>query len=629
MPEDCPLVRMLALLGADPPDWEGAEALLAGARGRCRRALRALLALARGAEEGRKKAEEVAFRDAVLAFWERVLATGLVRESFYTEVLDLARRFVPGAEAGSILVREDDRFVFKALWNHPEALFSVSIPVAESWDAQAPGPGILRPPPEEHLALRALGRTPAIAEVLRVPVTVAGEVALSLNLDAFRPGAFRPEDVQRMELLATTLGLAFGWLKKAEEAEHHAYHDFLTRLPNERFWHEVGGELFARLEPGTEVAVLALDVARLRAVNESMSHAAGDRLLAELARRLKKHLFQGDLLVRMAGDEFAALLLRCDREGAERAVRRLLAATAEPLVLAGRTLRPRVALGVAVGRAGETQLETLWHQAALALRRAREEGSAYAFFDPGREEARRREERTLFALEEALAGEALEVHLQPIWDLVERRFSHAEALLRWREPPSVFVPLAESQGLGPRMDAYVLERAARLARRHRIRVWVNLLPSSLADPAFAEALLGLGEEARLGLEVTEYALVDSRARRHLERFARAGYPLALDDFGTGYASLSLLVELPFTWLKLDRSLIAHFPAPKARRLVAGVAAIARDLGLALVAEGVEDRSLLGALTELGFRYAQGYGLARPGIYPSWPEGLRTGPDAGA
>jgi len=612
---------MLALVGAAPPDWKGAEALLAGARGRCREVLERLFALARAAEEGRAKAEEVAFRDALLELWGRALAAGGIQESFYAEVLTLARRFVPGAEAGSILVREGDRFVFKALWNHPEALFSVKIPVADSWDARDPRPGILRPPPEENPVLRALGRIPALAEVLRVPVTVAGEVALSLNLDAFRPGAFRPEDVRRMELLAATLGLAFGWLKKTEEAEHHAYHDPLTQLPNERFWREVGGELFARLEPGTEVAVLALDVARLRAVNESLSHAAGDRLLVELARRIKTHLFRGDLLVRMAGDEFAALLLRCDREGAERAVRRLLAAASEPVTLAGRTIRPRIAVGAAVGRAGETPLETLWHQAALALKRAKEAGRTFLFFDPGREGARYREERTLLAFEEALAEEALEVHLQPIWDLVEGRFAHAEALLRWNEPPSVFVPMAEGRGLGPQMDAYVLERAARLARRHRVRVWVNLLPSSLADSAFAEALLGLGEEARLGLEVTEYALLEPRARRHLERLAQAGYPIALDDFGTGYASLSLLVELPLAWLKLDRSLVARFPEPKARALVAGVAAIARDLGLSLVAEGVEDRSLLGPLAELGFRYAQGYALARPGLYPSWPQGL--------
>ncbi len=612
---------MLSLLDGPEPDWDAAQTLVEEAEEGCRATLSRLFALARAAERGRRGDEEVAFRDALLELLGQVLAAGGVEEAFYAQVLDLARRFVPGAEAGSILVREGDRFVFKALWNHPEALYAVSIPVAESWDAADDRPGVLRPPPEENPVLKELGRTPALAEVLRVPVVVAGEVALSLNLDAFRPGAFREEDVRRMRLLAATLGLAFGWLKKAEEAEHHAYHDPLTQLPNERFWNEVGEEVFARLEPGTPVAVLALDVARLRTVNESLSHAAGDRLLVELARRLRTHLFRGDLLARMAGDEFAALLLRCDREGAERAVRRLQAAAGEPVAYLGQTLRPRLVVGVALGRAGEGGLAGLWNQAALALRRAKAAGRPYAFFDPAREGEVQREERLVTELERGMAEGALAVHLQPIWDLGEGRFVEAEALVRWSEPPSRFVPLLEQRGLGPRLDGYVLERADELARRHRVRVWVNLLPSSLADPAFAERLEELAAADRLGLEVTEYALLEPRARRHLERLARAGYPVALDDFGTGYASLALLVELPLARLKLDRSLIARFAEPRARALVAGVAALARDLGLALVAEGVEDRALLGPLVELGFRYAQGFALARPGDYPNWPRDL--------
>jgi len=271
----------------------------------------------------------------------------------------------------------------------------------------------------------------------------------------------------------------------------------------------------------------------------------------------------------MAGDEFAALLLRCDREGAERAVRRLQEAAEEPVAYLGQTLRPRLAAGVAVGRAGEEGLAALWNRAALALRRAKAAGRPYAFFDPAREGEVQREERLVTELERGMAAGALAVHLQPIWDLREGRFVEAEALVRWSEPPSRFVPLLEQRGLGPRLDDYVLARAAELARRHRVRVWVNLLPSSLADPAFAERLEALGAADRLGLEVTEYALLEPRARRHLERLAR----------------------------------------------------VARDLGLELVAEGVEDRALLGELTGLGFRYAQGFALARPQDYPSWPRGL--------
>jgi len=141
---------MLSLLEGADPDWAAARALLEGAEA--------------AAERGRRGDEEVAFREALLELLGQVLAAGGVEEAFYAEVLALARRFVPGAEAGSILVREGDRFVFKALWNHPEALYAVGIPVAESWDAMDDRPGVLRPPPEENPVLRELGRAPALAE---------------------------------------------------------------------------------------------------------------------------------------------------------------------------------------------------------------------------------------------------------------------------------------------------------------------------------------------------------------------------------------------------------------------------------------------------------------------------------
>ncbi len=554
-------------------------------------------------------AGEEAFHLAVIELIREVLAEG-VGPAFFERILELARRFVPGAEAGSILVRKGEVFRYAAVWNYPSGLVETAIPVAESWDRRAQGPEILRPPPEKNPALRLLGRAAEIKEVLHVPVVVRGEVKLSLNLDAFRTGAFRREDLRRAEELAGLLGLLLEWREKTEEAEYHAYHDVLTGLPNERFWNEVGEEVVQRMAGEAPVSVIAVDVARLHAINDALSHAAGDRLLYEVARRLEATLFAGDLVVRTAGGEFAALLLRCDREGAERAMRRLIGAMQAPVRLAGRSFAPEVRLGVAVAENGG-DLAELWTRARLALSRAKEEGRSYAFYDPEREERRRREARLEVELKEALAAGALALFVQPVWDLVQERFEGGEVLLRWKAPPSRFIPLAEQRGLGPELDRYVLERAGPLARRLGMRLWVNLLPSSLAEPGFASEVVGRANPEWVGLEVTEYALLSPIARENLEALAAAGFPVALDDFGTGYASLALLTELPLFLIKLDRSLIARFDDPKVRALLRGVLQVARDLGLRPVAEGVEDRALLPALRELGFRYAQGFALARP------------------
>ncbi len=553
---------------------------------------------------------EQAFHEAVLELIRGVLAEG-VGASFFQRVLDLARRFVPGAEAGSVLVRRGEVFRYVAVWNYPSEILGQAIAVEESWDRDAQGARILRPPSENNPMLRRLGRTAEIREVLTVPVQVGGQIRLSLNLDAFRTGAFRREDLARAEQLAGLLGLVLAWWEKSEEAEYNAYHDPLTGLPNERFLREVGGDLLGRLTGGEPVSVVAVDVVQLGEVNDVLSLAAGDRMLIEVARRLQATLFRGDLVVRTAGGEFAALLLRCDRAGAELAARRLLSAMQRPVTIAGQALSPTVRLGVAVARSGD-EIGELWTQARLALARAKEEGRPYAFYDPEREAQRRSEARLEVALRRALSEGELRLFLQPIWDLVGERYTSAEVLLRWEEPPGRFIPLAEKRGLGPEVDRYVLERAGRLARRLGQRVWVNLLPGTLAQPGFPEEVAALADPKEVGLEVTEYALLTPPARDNLEALARAGFAVALDDFGTGYASLALLTELPLSRVKLDRSLIARFGDPRVRALLRGVAAIARDLGLLLVAEGIEDRAMLPALRELGFRYAQGYALARPG-----------------
>ncbi|ADR35575.1 diguanylate cyclase/phosphodiesterase with PAS/PAC and GAF sensor(s) [Oceanithermus profundus DSM 14977] len=557
--------------------------------------------------------KEAAFRHALLRLMQHVVEA----EDPYKLVLDFALEQVPGADAGSLMIREESGdLLFVALRGHPPDLLHQRLPSHAQWPIPKNKVGIFRLSAEAHRRskarhpkLYAAANTAEIREVLYVPIALEGQEELVLNLDAFRTNAFSERDLERMDLLAGALGFFLGWKKQKDQAAYLAYHDALTGLPNRRFFVELGSKLIARADRGEPAALLMVDVDRLKTYNDTLGHPAGDVLLKEVARRLKAALFDGDVVLRLGGDEFAAVLRGCDAGGAEKATRRILEAMAAPVQVEGRVLQPSITLGVAVAPGDGTSLPELLHKADLALLRAREEGRALAFFDAELEAARSAERELEIELKSALTGGGLDLVVQPILDLRDGSYAHFEVLLRWKEPPARFIALAERVGLGPALDAYVLDRAEALARRLGKPVFVNLLPSTLAvgvpqrpDPRW------------VGFEVTEHGVLKPEAHAHARELAAEGFALALDDFGTGYASLNLLYDFPLHLIKLDRGLILRAleqDDAKARALLEGLVPAMSGMGLEVLAEGVEDERHLAYLASIGVRYAQGYGIARP------------------
>jgi len=415
---------------------------------------------------------------------------------------------------------------------------------------------------------------------------------------------------------------------------HLALHDPLTGLPNRRwFTEQLEAAVQSRPDRGA-LAVLFLDLDGFKLVNDSLGHRAGDDLLRAVGQRLRQRLRPGARLARLGGDELPALL------AGPRGPRRAAAAAPRPLPALPPPLPPPAPPATLSASVGITLLHTparslrpgeLLQQADLAMYRAKAEGKGrYSFFQPALQEqvtARLELER---ALRHALARGELALHYQPEVDLASGTVVAAEALLRWRHPdrglvlPGEFIGLAEETGLILPIGRWVLEQACGWARRlpaalADLMVGVNVSARQLHQPDLVEAVARVLatsalEPARLRLELTEsVAMQDpAQAARLLHQLKELGVRLALDDFGTGYSSLSYLREFPFDTLKLDRSFVRQLAHDRpTTAIVRAVVAAAHELGLTVVAEGIETRQQLMAAYAVHCDSGQGYLFGRP------------------
>jgi diguanylate cyclase (GGDEF)-like protein len=373
-----------------------------------------------------------------------------------------------------------------------------------------------------------------------------------------------------------------------------------------------------------------LDLDRFKEVNDSLGHAVGDALLRQVGPRLRDQLRSGDLLGRLGGDEFVVLSTDLDGEAALALAQRLQAQLQRPFLVEGIALSVDASVGVAVGPEQASTAEELLQLADLAMYAAKEARTGRELFDEDRDGQGRRRLEDVAALRRGIEDGELVLHYQPKLVLGTGRVDGVEALVRWQHPdrgllyPDAFIDLAESAGLmGPLTEA-VLELALRQCRLwaeqdRELAVAVNVSPSNLVDEDFPGTVAGLlvatGVPARsLVLEVTESLLMADRERaeRVLGRLRDQGVGVAIDDYGTGYSSLAYLAELPVTELKLDRAFVAGMTASwRAESIVISTLHLAHALGLALVAEGVEDQETLDALAGLGCDVVQGYHLSRP------------------
>ncbi|WP_369197908.1 putative bifunctional diguanylate cyclase/phosphodiesterase [Streptomyces djakartensis] len=422
---------------------------------------------------------------------------------------------------------------------------------------------------------------------------------------------------------------------------YEATHDALTGLPNRTFF-------FERLEKalgagaGQRFGLCYLDLDGFKTVNDSLGHAAGDRLLVEVADRLQSCVTApGEMVARLGGDEFVALTTGPDTQReVDELAGRIMNALLAPISVDGRELTVRGSIGVVEGPAGERSPAEVLRSADITMYRAKSAGgNRWELADPEADARAITRHGLTTALPTALERGEFFIEYQPLVHLGDGSVRGAEALVRWLHPqhgvlgPDRFIPLAEHTGLIVPLGRWVLEQSVRQAREWRelhggeaagpLRINVNLSPCQLTHPALVQDTVDILERTgvapdALCLEVTESALIgaDDDLLKPLRRLAEMGVDIALDDFGTGYSNLANLRRLPVSILKLDRSFtqsMQQFPAdPVDLKIVEGIVSLAHSLDLAVTVEGVETGAQAEQLRVLGCDTAQGWYYARPG-----------------
>jgi diguanylate cyclase (GGDEF)-like protein len=420
-------------------------------------------------------------------------------------------------------------------------------------------------------------------------------------------------------------------MRQLPETRRQARTDELTGLTNRRSFLDATERQLAE-HPLDPAAVLMLDLDRFKELNDTMGHAAGDRLLAELGPRLSSALRPGDTLARLGGDEFAVLCPGAEPGGARRVARRLQEALELPFAIGDLLIHVDASVGIATHPRDGRTVEELLQRADVAMYQAKGGGTEVETYDATRDEHSRDKLALAGELRRALdRGDGLELHYQPQACLRTDRVLAVEALVRWRHPergllaPGVFLPVAESAGLMRRLGREVLRRAiAQAAAWQRsgtgVPVAVNLATADLVDGGLATEIAQLLDAHELDgswlkLEITENTIMaqPERVTETLGQLRSLGCRVSLDDFGTGHASLEHLMRLPVDELKIDRSFVTGLDHDDSASLavVRSLALLGRDLGLGVVAEGVETPRAWGHLVASGCTVAQGYLLARP------------------
>ncbi|WP_143447714.1 EAL domain-containing protein [Kineosporia sp. R_H_3] len=447
-----------------------------------------------------------------------------------------------------------------------------------------------------------------------------------------RAGSFTGDDLVFLHSVANVVAEAAARCEIEAEVRHRATHDALTGLPNRETLGERLAEVLAAprsaRDEGT-CALLLIDLDGFKDVNDSQGHQVGDAVLRQVATRLRGRMRSSDMVARLGGDEFAVVLRRLP--GPEHAtwvaadlgslLRLPFTSPAGPIGLAG-------SIGIAISAPGGCDPFELLRRADTAMYRAKRERCGHAVHDPRTDDGTTSRLSLVSDLRAALEDDALTVHYQPVVDLGTRDVTGVEALVRWTHPtlgpqsPGDFVALAESSGLAGDLTDLVLRHTTRQWVRwtrdgFRVPIAVNLPPMLLRDDGYAGYFLrsvaasGMPVEM-LRVEVTESALAHDAAVDVLRELRGRGIRVAIDDFGTGWSSLGRLKQLPVDTIKIDRSFVTGLVDDRRdAAIVRSVVALAEELGLRTIAEGVETAAVEAALADLGVDRAQGYLYARP------------------
>ena len=418
--------------------------------------------------------------------------------------------------------------------------------------------------------------------------------------------------------------------------QHQALHDDLTDLPNRTLLNDrIEQAVLAAERTSSSLAIMVLDLDRFKEINDTLGHHAGDVLLQEVSLRLRETVRASDTVARIGGDEFGVLSPETtDVIAATSLAERMRRAIEAPLRLDGMSLDVESSIGIALYPIHGTTVDELLKHADFAMYDAKGRGTPFEVYAKSDEQVTPAQIGLLGEFRRALDESELVVHYQPAADLRSGELRGVEALVRWRHPrhglllPSEFVPMVEQTSLIRPLTMEVLDQALGQSRIWLeqgldLRLAVNLSPRSLQDPLFAEELQRILHKwsiapARLDLEITESTIMSNpkRAMDALDDLRGLGVGLVLDDFGTGYSSLTYLRALPVDKIKIDKSFVENMATSLSDGvIVRSLIDLAHNLGLRVVAEGVENEVVWRQLTQLGCDSAQGYYLStpRPGL----------------
>jgi diguanylate cyclase (GGDEF)-like protein len=432
------------------------------------------------------------------------------------------------------------------------------------------------------------------------------------------------------------LATAFNQMQSAIAAREdqimfQATHDALTGLPNRTFFFDRVALAISRSKraggSGAPLGMIMMDVDRFKEINDTLGHHFGDQLLIEIGRRLALTLPDNDTVARLGGDEFAVMFTGEATDVAGR----IGTAFETPFVLGDVSIDVDASLGIALYPEHADAADTLMKRADIAMYAAKKDRSGVALYESGRDEHSLRRLSLMMELRQAIDRDELELYFQPKIDVKSERVVHAEALVRWNHPrhgvmrPDEFIPLAEQSGRIGLITKWVIRKAIRQCAEWRkdgleLTVAVNLSALDLFDTELPTFISGLLAEValppeRLMLEITESAIMKDAnyAQRILKDLKRRGVCLAIDDFGTGYSSLAHLKRLPVDELKIDKSFVLNLTEKAADDLVIvrSTIELGHNMGLVVIAEGVETAESWAILKRLGCDMAQGYYMSRP------------------